>query len=394
MSQNTSIEELPVLLDRLPDSDAVLAETWLDLQVAPLTESLVYEDPSENWDLSPFIKLPTQNALLNCLQSLQFGDAVRRMILHPNGEVLFTVGSPTRSSQPDSTNTIQVWNWRTGDRLCSLEGHLAPITAIALSQNGATLVSGSRDRTIKVWNVPAGKERTTLRGHNSPITAIALSPDGQTVVSSGCNQYELRDRQAHIAIRDRTLRVWSLPQSTITHVLPCITDVPTLVIAPSGKTLLKSEPRSQVLDLETGKTISSLNWLTEGERLLAITPDWERVATIVSQQVAIRQMTTGEVYCQIELDSCDRSIHIAALSPNGKRFVAGFQRTDIHPKFGNYLTRQAVLRIWNTDTGELLGSLSQADLGQGLWQSIKFSEQGNLLVTSVGDSLKVWQFDC
>ncbi|MCU0549436.1 MAG: hypothetical protein MUC48_08825 [Leptolyngbya sp. Prado105] len=88
-----------------------------------------------------------------------------------------------------------------------------------------------------------------------------------------------------------------------------------------------------------------------------------------------------------------RALHVAALSPDGKWFVAGFQRPEIHSRFGSYLARQNVLRIWDAKTGRALGSLSQADLGQGLWQSVEFSQQGQLLVTSVGSDVKVWHCD-
>ncbi|MBW4443187.1 MAG: hypothetical protein KME10_18495 [Plectolyngbya sp. WJT66-NPBG17] len=395
MFQDSSIEEMPTLLDRTPDSTLDLlhtAETWLDREIAPLEESLRYEDPK--WDLASFTKQPTQTSettALRCLQTFSFGDAVRRIVIHPNEETIFTVGSPTRDSQPESTNTIQVLNWRTGKRLFSLKGHQAPITTIALSRDGNTLVSGSRDRTIKVWNVSTGEERTTLTGHHSSVTAIAISADGQTVVSSGCNQYEIRDRRAYTTIRDRALRIWNLPEGKVTHILPCITDIPTLRMAASEKALLRIEPRSEVINLETGETISSLGWLTQCEQLLAITPDWESAATIVGRQVLLRQVKTGEIYCRIQLDLCDRALQVSALSPDGKWFVAGFQHTDTHPKFGSYLARRNVLRIWNAQTGEPFGCLSQANLGQGIWQSIQFSQQSRLLVTSVGNSLKVWQ---
>lgn len=395
MFQDSSIEEMPVLLDRTLDSAPDLlhtAEAWLDREIAPLEEPL--HDGDRDWDLLAFIKQPIQTretAELRCLRAFSFDDAARRIAIHPNEETIFTVGSPTRNSQPESTCTIQALNWRTGDRLFSLNGHTAPITAIALSQDGKTLVSGSRDRTIKIWNAATGEEQTTLSGHCSPITAIALSADGQTVASSGCNQYEIRDRQTQTTLRDRALRIWNLPEGNVTHFLPCVTDVPTLTMATSGKALLKTESRSEIVNLETGETRSALNWLTQWEQLLVLTPDWETAATIVGRQVLLREVATGKVRCRIQLELCDRTLQVSALSPDGKWFVAGFQRTETHSKFGSYLTRQNVLRIWNAQTGESLGCLSQADLGQGLWQSIEFSQQGRLLITSVGNSLKVWR---
>lgn len=397
MFQDSSIEEMPVVLDRLPDSVSDLfqdAGVWFDPVDYPLREG----DPDCD-RISPSLKktvqsdFTTRKATLHALQTLNSGNALRRIALHPDGETLLSVGSLTRTSPSELTNTVQIWNWRTGQRLFSLQGHTAPITAMALSQDGKTLVTGSQDCTIKVWQVATGEELTTLKGHHSPITAIAISADGQMVVSSGCNQYEWLGRRADLTVRDRSLRIWNLPQGENTHILPCLTDVPILAVAMSGKGLLKIEQRPEAISLKTGEARFSLNWLTPYEQWLDMTPDWQRVATIVGRQVWIRKVATGEIRCRIQLDPADGAPHVAALSPDGQWFVAGYQRVDIHPKHRNYARRQNLLRIWDAETGQLLNSLGQADLGQGLWQAVQFSQNSRYLVTSVESGLKVWQCD-
>lgn len=385
MFQNASIDELPVLLDRISDSAPDLlrdGNDWLDDEIRPLETSF-----DTAWVVQPVQKpIPTRQ----CLQTLKFDHSVRRILISSHQETLFTVGSPTRNSSPETTNTIQAWNWQTGNRVLSFKGHTAPIRTIALSQDGNTLVSGSDDRTIKVWNALTGEEVMTLEDHTSPVTAIALSPDGEILVSSGCNQYEIRDRQLKILNRDRVLRIWNLSEGKVTHTLPCITDVPMLMMGTSGKVLLKYEQQLEAVNVETGRTIPRLNGLKDCEEILVIASDWERAATIVDRQVRIRQFTTGEVLSRISLDLYDRSIQVCALSPDGKWFAAGFERTEIHPRHNSYLTRQNVLRIWDVRTGKQVACLDESALGQGMWQSIEFSSQG-LLITSVGDTLKVWQ---
>ena len=42
-----------------------------------------------------------------------------------------------------------------------------------------------RDKTIKFWELSTGKLKGSLRGHSSYISAVAISPDGQTIVSGG-----------------------------------------------------------------------------------------------------------------------------------------------------------------------------------------------------------------
>ncbi|BAU14109.1 WD repeat-containing protein [Leptolyngbya sp. NIES-3755] len=385
MFQDASIDELPVLLDRLPDSAPDLfhdAHDWLDDEIPPLEKSL-----DTDWVVQPLSTI--QTPVFSCLQTLRFDHSVRRILIHPNQDILFTVGSPTRNSSPESTNTIQAWNWRSSNRVLTFKGHTAPIRTIALSQDGKILVSGSDDRTIKVWNALTGEELSTLNQESS-VTAIALSPDGKTLVSSGCDNYQICDRQLQITKRDRVLRIWNLSEGEIIHTLPCLTDVPMLMMGKCGKVLLKYEQQLEAVNLETGRTIPRLNWLKDCEQVLAIASDWESAATVLDRQVTIRKVTTGEVQCRIELDLFDRAIQVSALSSDGKWFAAGFQRTEIHPRHHHYVTRQNVLRIWNTQTGKQVECSSE--LGQGIWQSIGFSSQGRSMITSVGNSIKIWQF--
>ena len=63
-----------------------------------------------------------------------------------------------------------------------LEGHEAPIAALAVSPDGATLASASWDRTVRLWPLAGGAPRA-LEGHTQNVNGVAFSPDGRTLVS-------------------------------------------------------------------------------------------------------------------------------------------------------------------------------------------------------------------
>ena len=48
---------------------------------------------------------------------------------------------------------LMIWDAKKGELLRTLKGHKDGITAMALSGDGETIVSGSRDKTIRVWRL-------------------------------------------------------------------------------------------------------------------------------------------------------------------------------------------------------------------------------------------------
>lgn len=48
---------------------------------------------------------------------------------------------------------VRVWDLETGALRQVLEGHEAPIYAVAITPDGARLVTGSRDMTARVWDI-------------------------------------------------------------------------------------------------------------------------------------------------------------------------------------------------------------------------------------------------
>ncbi|MFM7076374.1 MAG: WD40 repeat domain-containing protein [Planctomycetaceae bacterium] len=73
--------------------------------------------------------------------------------------------------------------------------HGGAVLAVAVSQDGGTIVSAGADRIVRVWDGTTGQQRAQLQGHEGPIHALALSPDEALVVSAGA---------------DKTLRLWDL----------------------------------------------------------------------------------------------------------------------------------------------------------------------------------------
>jgi len=64
-----------------------------------------------------------------------------------------------------------------------VKGHINWVNALAFSDDGSTLVTGSFDSTARVWEMPVGRLVADLRGHSSPVRGVAISSDKRLVAT-------------------------------------------------------------------------------------------------------------------------------------------------------------------------------------------------------------------
>ncbi|PQE13908.1 transcriptional repressor rco-1 protein [Rutstroemia sp. NJR-2017a BBW] len=94
--------------------------------------------------------------------------------------------------------SVRVWDAATGylvERLEGPDGHKDSVYSVAFAPNGKDLVSGSLDKTIKMWELVAprgghpntgpkgGRCLRTFEGHKDFVLSVALTPDGAWVLS-------------------------------------------------------------------------------------------------------------------------------------------------------------------------------------------------------------------
>jgi WD40 repeat protein len=91
---------------------------------------------------------------------------------------------------------IRIWDLAEGKELRRLEGHTAPVSALAFSADGRRLLSGSVDKSVRLWQTSTGRPLGTFTGHTKFIQTVAVSPTSRLALSGG---------------EDATLRAWELP---------------------------------------------------------------------------------------------------------------------------------------------------------------------------------------
>lgn len=214
------------------------------------------------------------------------------------------------------------------------EGHTAPIVALAVSPDGATLASAAWDGTARLWPLGAGEKRV-LEGHTQNVNGVAFAPDGKSLVSVG---YDL------------TVRIWPLPQGAPDIVtLPAPLNV--VAVAPDGE-IVTGGADGKVRFLMPGrKEIGEVQAGTTPIVALAVSPDGGRVAA-------------GGIGGTVNLiDRRTRRVAGALVGPGLPVWSVAFM-----PDGATLLTggADATIRRWNAQTGNPVGAPQPGAAGDPL----------------------------
>ena len=83
---------------------------------------------------------------------------------------------------PDGQTIASVSKDRAGALIHTLEGHKDSVRTVAFSADGRIVATGSNDKTIKLWNVLTGEHLRTLVGHKDLVNSVAFNPNNNTLV--------------------------------------------------------------------------------------------------------------------------------------------------------------------------------------------------------------------
>jgi WD40 repeat protein len=244
------------------------------------------------------------------------------------------------------------------DRL-TLEGHLGPVHAIALSPDGKTLASAGADKTIKLWDLATGKEPRTLLGHKREVLALAFSPDGKTLASGG---------------EDRTVRLWDLASDREPISLPeSRGEIRVLAFSPDSKTLAYGggwrvfklwdvSGRKEQATLDGGARIGSLAFSPDGKTLASASGVNDKI-------VSLWDLSTYKLHAKLKGHTS--SVSSVVFSPDGKVLASSGYRE---------------IKLWNVATNKELDTFRPGDVVK----SLSFSADGKSLAGAEGSAIRVW----
>lgn len=355
-----------------------------------------------------------------CLNTLA-GQMIQPMALafHPQGRLLASGGA-----EP----IVRLWDLSTRECLKALTEHTDIVWGVAVNEQGTLLATGSCDRSVKLWDIETGQCLHTLQGHTAPVNSVAFNFDG-TIVASGSSDGTTRlwdvrtgsclkvllqgNREVVWSIRfcahsptlisgsdNGTLKFWDITTGQCIRTLEGdLIAFRSISFSADGNFLASGSENRQVRiwDVETGRCLKILEGHSTQVWGVAFHPQEYLVAScelggqvklweVLSKpsmpaQVSLENLTTTQAAEKISgclLKTIHKHTHwvqAVAFSPSGDILATG--------------SGDAVIRFWNTQTGELIKTMF--DEGDRIVLALDFHPQGHLLASCSNDpAIRLW----
>ncbi|GAB4816441.1 hypothetical protein N2152v2_003487 [Parachlorella kessleri] len=279
-------------------------------------------------------------------------DTVSSLAFSSDGTLLATGGMDGR---------VKVWEVASGRCVQTLEGPAEAVEWVRWHPKGNVVLAGAADYSAWMWLAQTGACMQVFSGHRGPVSCGGFTPDGKAVVTGGGEE-------------DASLRVWN-PKTG-----ECSLTVQGHPYHEAGVTCLdlhsdstaaisgSEDGTAKVVNVHTGKVISTLNGHEEGSSV-------EAVAFSRHLPLAVSAGLDGKL---IVWDVATASARATCQHPEGVTRLA------LHPSQPLVFTGclDGAVRCWDLRTGECLRAFTGH---RDAVQDVAVSHDGNFVISGSED---------
>jgi WD40 repeat protein len=254
-----------------------------------------------------------------------------------------------------------------------LKGHTKPISCLAHTPDGATLLTGGQDFAVKVWDTASGQELAALVGHRLPVMGLAVDPAGRFAVTAANGVGFVKNVVGELIAWDlatRTVR-WQISDGRRHFVSVAVH--PTSAILAVGEL----DGTISLFNTDTGKPVRQLKGHVESVKTLAFSPRGDRLASGgMDRTVRLWDWETGQQV--LALEGHASGVHSVAFAPHGRVLASSA---------GSTFLEVNEVRLWEADVDPTVRSAryrgsatakawheaaSRAAWAQGQWAAAEF----------------------
>jgi WD40 repeat protein len=266
--------------------------------------------------------------------------------------------------------TVRLWNVTDGTLALSL-AHGSNVYCVAFASDGSTLASGTRDNSINLWDPRRGNLIDRLQGHDAPVLALAFSPDNE-LLASGSWYPEF------------AIKVWWAPSRGMSlfhglklNVTNHSSSISDLIFTINGQLLSGADTTARFWDALSGRFLETINAATS-VTAMTVSPDGQLIA-LPGANHTVKIYRTSDGMLLRTLVGHTQDVTGLAFSHSGTLLASGafFDGTN------------DVIKLWNVSNWTLVRNLSGPFLF-GPFVDINFSTDDTLLAASCESVPAVW----
>ncbi len=284
----------------------------------------------------------------------------------------------------------------------TLRGHKRNVSAIAFTNNGATLVSSGFDNNVRIWNVRSGSQTKLLSAHRSDVNAIdihngkVISADtrGEIVLWDLKTGKALKNFQGHNASvssvvfsgtdkkffsssTDNKIKFWYTANTRKEQYIFRAHNNPIRkIIYSHKKRFLASASASKEIklwNLETGRVLRRYNGHEGGVNTIAFSTSGNFLASGGFKNVKI--WSTRSRRLRTAIHAHEGNVTSIAFSPNGQWIATAGE--------------DHLVKIWNRKSGKLLKAFNGHT---GSISTLAFTPDGKKLASGGQDAtIRLWK---